>query len=240
MIEGLHTVVFAFRDCLLNLGRLGRVHNEVLYAPGRYHDLASSGASAVFRANETLADDALERVGEHRSYLPTLVRREEVYHAVDGLCGVDRVERREHQMPGLRRREGYLGTRGVPDLAYEDYVRVLPQHAPQRSSEGEGVLQALEEVEKAGIPGLLEVLREEDIDGVRYALWNATGWHREYSPPAWRNRATEEQKREGWEMAVRVEKIIATVLHEAHKRQVEEVMDTLEEEPEGGYEWPPY
>ncbi len=33
---------------------------------------------------------------------------------------------------------------------------------------------------------------------------------------------------------------IATVLHEAHERQVEEVMDTLEEGPEGLYEWPPY
>ena len=45
-------------------------------------------------------------------------------------------------------------------------------------------LQALEEVKRAGIPGLLEVLREEGIDGVRYALWNVSGWHRDYSPPA--------------------------------------------------------
>ena len=44
-------------------------------------------------------------------------------------------------------------------------------------------LQALEELEKAGIAGLLEVLREEGIDGVRYALWDATGWHRDYSRP---------------------------------------------------------
>ena len=85
-------------------------------------------------------------------------------------------------------------------------------------------LQALEEVERAGIPGLLEVLREEGIDGVRYALWNVSGWHRDYSPPAWRSRATKEQKREGWEMAVRIEKIIATVLDEAHKQQVEKTM----------------
>ena len=101
-------------------------------------------------------------------------------------------------------------------------------------------LQALEEVERAGISGLLEVLREEGVDGVRYALWNVSGWHRDYSPPAWRNRATDEQKREGWEMAVRIEKIIATVLDEAHKRQVEEVMDTLQEGPEGLYKRPPY
>lgn len=47
--------------------------------------------------------------------------------------------------------------------------------------------------------------------------------------PAWRNRATEEQKRIAWEMAVRIEKVIATVLDEAHERQVEEVMDTFQE-----------
>ena len=39
---------------------------------------------------------------------------------------------------------------------------------------------------------------------MRYALWGATGWHRDYSPPAWKNRVTVEQKREGWEMAVRI------------------------------------
>jgi hypothetical protein len=45
---------------------------------------------------------------------------------------------------------------------------------------------------------------------------------------------------EGWEMAVRIEKIIAMVLDEAHKQQVEEVMDTLQEGPEGLYKRPPY
>ena len=88
-------------------------------------------------------------------------------------------------------------------------------------------LEALEEIEREGLPGLVEVLREGGTDAVRYALWDATGWHRNYSPPAWRNRATEDQKRRGWEMAVRIEKIIAVVLHEARKEQVEEATDTL-------------
>ena len=44
-----------------------------------------------------------------------------------------------------------------------------------------------------------------------------------------------EQKKVGWEMAVRIEKILCTVLHEAHKRQVEETMETLEMGPEGFY-----
>jgi len=99
-------------------------------------------------------------------------------------------------------------------------------------------LQTLEEIEQAGISGLVEVLREEGIDGVRYALWDVTGWHRDYSPAVWRNRATEEQKRIGWEMAVRIEKILVTVLHEAHKRQVEETLQTLAEGPDGFYQSP--
>jgi hypothetical protein len=99
-------------------------------------------------------------------------------------------------------------------------------------------LKALEEIEREGIPGLVEVLREEGIDAVRYALWDAIGWHRDYSPPAWRHRATAEQKKRGWEMAVRIEKILATVLDEAHDRQVEETMETLTEGPEGLYRRP--
>jgi len=70
---------------------------------------------------------------------------------------------------------------------------------------------------------------------VRSALWDATGWHWDYSPPAWRNRATEKQEREGWEMAVRIEKIIATVLREAHERQTEEAMEIVSEGPKGFY-----
>ncbi len=78
-------------------------------------------------------------------------------------------------------------------------------------------LKTLEEIEREGVPGLVEMLREEGLDAVRHILWDSTRWHRDYSPPAWRNRATEEQKRVGWEMTVRIEKIVVTVLHEAHK-----------------------
>jgi hypothetical protein len=45
----------------------------------------------------------------------------------------------------------------------------------------------------------------------------------------------EKQKRKGWEMAVRIEKVIATVLNEAYGRQVEEVIDVLSEGQEGFY-----
>ncbi len=62
-----------------------------------------------------------------------------------------------------------------------------------------------------------------------------TGWRRDYDPCPWRSRADDEQKRVGWEMWVRMEKIIATILHEAHGRQVGEAADTLEEGPECFY-----
>jgi hypothetical protein len=80
----------------------------------------------------------------------------------------------------------------------------------------------------------VEVLRQEGIDAIRYALWDATGLPRYYIPRLEESnyRGTE---RVGWEMAVRIEKIFATVLHEAHERQVEEVMETLSERPENFY-----
>ncbi len=101
-------------------------------------------------------------------------------------------------------------------------------------------LKTLEEIERECIPGLVEVLREEGIEAVRYALWDMTNGHRDYDPCIWRSRATEEQKRVGWEMAVRIKKVLCTVLHEAHRRQVEEAMDTLFKGPEDLYKRPPY
>jgi hypothetical protein len=96
-------------------------------------------------------------------------------------------------------------------------------------------LKTLAEIERKCIPGLVEVLKQEGVEGVRYALWDMTGWHRDYDPCVWRHRATGEQKRIGWEMWVRMERIIATVLDAAHKRQVQEAMDALAEGPESFY-----
>lgn len=63
-----------------------------------------------------------------------------------------------------------------------------------------------------------------------------TGWHRDYDPCVWRNRATVPQRGEVWEMWVLMDKVIAKVLHEAHERQLEETMRTLEDGPEKFYE----
>jgi hypothetical protein len=36
-------------------------------------------------------------------------------------------------------------------------------------------LKTLEVIEKTDVPGLVEVLREESLDVIRYVLWDSTG-----------------------------------------------------------------
>jgi hypothetical protein len=102
-------------------------------------------------------------------------------------------------------------------------------------SESKPHLKTLEEIERECILGLVEVLRTEGVEGVRYALWDMTNWHADYDPCIWRSRATEDQKRVGWEMWVRMEKILCTVLDAAHTKQIEETMDALSEGPVSFY-----
>jgi hypothetical protein len=113
-----------------------------------------------------------------------------------------------------------------------------PKKAARRKTETGNTPQhpkAPEEIERECLPGLVRVLREEGVDAVRYFLWHMTGWHRDYDPCLWRNRATEEQKRVGWEMWVGMDKILCAVLREAHERQVEETTDALGDGPERFY-----
>ncbi|CAA9492604.1 MAG: hypothetical protein AVDCRST_MAG25-3442 [uncultured Rubrobacteraceae bacterium] len=66
---------------------------------------------------------------------------------------------------------------------------------------------------------------------MRYAQWDMTGWHRDYAPCVWRRQATDEQKRVGREIWVRRGKITATLLCEAHKRQLQAATGDIEEGP---------
>jgi hypothetical protein len=97
-------------------------------------------------------------------------------------------------------------------------------------------LDVLEEIERDGLPGLVEVLLQEGLDAVRYVLWDITGWDRDYGfLLALRSDVSEKQKRVGWETFVFIEKILVTVLHEGLKRQAGETMDALSDGPEGFY-----
>jgi hypothetical protein len=60
-----------------------------------------------------------------------------------------------------------------------------------------------------------------------------------FSPPPFapgRRRATAEQKRICWEMAVTIERIACTALYEADDQQPEETMMSLSKGPEGFHE----
>ncbi len=93
-------------------------------------------------------------------------------------------------------------------------------------------IETLEGIGRGCIPGLVQVLREEGLEAVRYFLWDITGWHHDYDPFLWKNRATGEHKRIEWEMCVRTDKIMCTDLRQAQERQIEETMDTLSDGPE--------
>lgn len=98
-------------------------------------------------------------------------------------------------------------------------------------------LGALEEIERDGLPGLAEVLRQEGLNAARFVLWDLTGWHKEYALAlALSNRVTGEQKRQGWEVFVRTEKVLATVLHEVLRQQIQETTEAFSEGPEGFYD----
>ena len=122
------------------------------------------------------------------------------------------------------------GCRAVRKLACQDgggclVVGPTPEH-----------LEALEEIETHGLPGLAEVLRQEGLEAVRYVLWDATGWHEDYAVAlAQKSNATKEQQRKGWEMFVFIEKILVTVLHEVLKQQAQETIVACSEGPEAFY-----
>jgi len=72
--------------------------------------------------HEALAHRALERAGEGDADLVLLVRREEVDDPVDGLGGVDGVQRRQHEVPGLGGAERGGDRLFVAHLTDEDHV----------------------------------------------------------------------------------------------------------------------
>ena len=94
-------------------------------------------------------------------------------------------------------------------------------------------LKALKEIERECLPGLVKVLNEEGLEAVRNVLWDVAGWEKSPSTHLWKGRASEqEQKRARWEVAVRIERILAGVLHEAYKAQIEQTIEALSEGPE--------
>ena len=138
-------------------------------ARGHQHLDGRDPALPVDPLQEPLADDPPQRPGQREAGLVLLVGREEVDDPVDGLGGVDGVQRREHQVPGVGRREGGPDGLRVAHLADEDHVGVLAQHP----LEGRGVvlgvgadLPLVDERPLVGVEDLDRVLDGDDVPGL--------------------------------------------------------------------------
>ncbi len=105
-------------------------------------------------------------VDEHESDLLLLVRREEVDDAVDRLGRIDRVQRREDEVPDLRRGQSRRDGLVVPHLADEDDVGVLPHDVTQRVGVARGVDADLTLVDDASLVLVHDLDRVLDGDDV--------------------------------------------------------------------------
>ena len=129
-----------------------------------------NAAVAVARREQRLRDDALERAGDLHAHLLLLRGREDVDDAVDRARGALRVQRAEHEVAGLGRREGGRDRLEVAHLADEDHVGVLAQRRAQALGEVRRVEADLALVDDALLVPVHEldgVLDREDVLGAR-------------------------------------------------------------------------
>ena len=125
-------------------------------------------AAAVGARHELLQDDGVEGEGELLADLRLLARREDVDDAVDCLRRVVGVQRRQHQVAGLRRGQRRRHGLQVAHLPHQQDVGVLAQRRPQRLREGAGVAPHLDVLDhRPARPVLVldRVLDGEDVAG---------------------------------------------------------------------------
>ena len=168
LLEGLHLEERALRDGFGDL--LGAVlADQVGDARVHDHHLDGGDAAAADAREQPLADHAAEDAREHGADLLLLRRREELDHPADGLGGVDRVQRREDEVARLGGLERGLGRLRVAELADQDRVRILAEHAPQRLGEVGRVEPDLALVDDAVAVGMQDLDRILDRDDVLVA-----------------------------------------------------------------------
>ena len=172
LVEALHAVLHgAFLDQVGNVERLVHVADLVAHRGGVDQHFARGDAARLVGArHEAQRDDRLQRAREREAHLGLLVRRVERQHAVDRLRRVRRVQRREHEVTRVRRLERGVERLEVANLADEDDVRILPQHAAQRLREAGGVGADLALVDVAVDVAMEELDRILDRDDVRVAV----------------------------------------------------------------------
>ena len=145
LVEGLHAVLRCARgDDVGDLRRLVRLpmHSRtrpvaIMTSTAGTRPLPSARATRRWETMPWMTD------GELAADLVLLVRREDRDDPVDGLGRVQRVERGEHQVAGLRRVQRRLDGLDVAHLADQDDVGVLAQGGAQGLREARRVLADL-------------------------------------------------------------------------------------------------
>src|SRR5262249_42561196 len=124
----LHAVALADLNHRIDLWDLV-LADQVSYRSCAHHDLVSGGAATAFALEQDLTDDRLQRAGNHRAHHFLIAGGEHVDDAIHRLGRRTRVEGSEHEVPGLRRREGQRDRLVVTHFADQDRIRVLTQGA---------------------------------------------------------------------------------------------------------------
>ena len=165
LLEGLHLEEGALGDRVGDL--LGALlADQVGDARVHDHHLDRGDPAPADARQQPLADHAAQHAREHGADLLLLRGREELDHAADGLGGVDRVQRREDEVAGLGGLERGLSRLRVAELADQDRVGILAEHAPQRLGEALGVEPDLALVDDAVVVGMEDLDRVLDRDDV--------------------------------------------------------------------------
>jgi hypothetical protein len=123
------------------------------------HDLVRGDAPlSVLRLEQRLRDDGDERLRQHRPHHVLFRCREHVDDAVDRLGGRARVQRREHEVTGLRRRHREANRLEVAHFTDQDVIGIFAQRRAQRVRERQRVRAELALVDQA----LLRLVQELD------------------------------------------------------------------------------
>ncbi len=168
MLQGLHTARGAGLDHRVHLLELA-LTDQVPHRVVGQHDLhRGDPPPAVGGGQQRLRDDTLDRRGELRADLSLLLAREDVDDAVDRRRRAARVQRREDEMPRLRRRQRGGDRFEVPHLAEQDHVGVLAEGAAQSFGKPARVAADLALVDEAlavAVEELDRILDRQDVRG---------------------------------------------------------------------------
>ena len=133
------------------------------------HDFEQGVAAAADLGDQPLADDPAQRIGQPGADLLLLLGFEHAEDAVDGLAGVDRVQRAQHQVAGLRGAQGDLDRLAVAHFADENDFGRLAQGGAQAVGEAVEISAQFALVERGHVVRMNKfdrVFQRDDVNGL--------------------------------------------------------------------------